>query len=133
MLTDILPDFDIVDIGNLVGPNERPLLTTVVSRQPIFVYFELYHLSLDANDRTKFEVEYTLTPEKNGGLLRRRNRNALSIRTDRSTEDPSPVEHTEIDVGKVDPGNYTLTVTITDKITGETRQRSRPLELVKYK
>ncbi len=118
------------DRGDLhVSPNPFLRFST---EQPIFVYFELYHLSLDANDRTKFEVEYTLTPEKKGGILRRRNRNALSIRTDRSTESPSPVEYIEIDARKVDPGNYTLTVSITDTITGEIRQQSRPIELYKY-
>ena len=115
------------DRGHLhVSPNPFMRFST---QQPVFVYFELYRLGLDANDLTQFTVEYTLTPQKR----RRRNRAALSIRTDRSTEAPSPVEYTEIDVRKVDPGPYTLTVTITDKITGETRQRSRPLELVKYK
>ena len=115
------------DRGDLhISPN--PFMRFSV-QQPVFVYFELYRLGLDANDLTQFTVEYTLTPEKR----RRRNRAALSIRTDRSTEDPSPVEYIEIDVRKVDPGDYTLTVTITDKITGETRQRSRPLALIKYK
>ena len=36
-----IPNRNLVDIGNLVGPNERPLLTTVVARKPIFVYFEV--------------------------------------------------------------------------------------------
>ena len=115
------------DRGDLhVSPNPFMRYST---QQPVFVYFELYHLALDEQDRTQFEIEYTLTPKKR----RRRNRAALSIRTDRTTETPSPVEHIEIDVRKVDPGDYTLTVSITDKITGETRHRSRPIELIKYK
>ena len=38
---DGLPNRNLVDVGNLVGPNNRPLLTTVVARRPIFVYFEV--------------------------------------------------------------------------------------------
>ncbi|MEM8883495.1 MAG: efflux RND transporter periplasmic adaptor subunit [Planctomycetota bacterium] len=30
-----------VDLGNLVGPNNNALLTTVVKRRPIFVYFDI--------------------------------------------------------------------------------------------
>ena len=114
------------DRGDLhVSPNPFLRFST---QQPVFVYFELYHLALNDDDLAQFTVEYTLTPVKK----RRRNRAALSLRTDRSSESPSPVEYTEIDVRKVDPGAYTLTVTITDRITGETRERARPIELYKF-
>lgn len=38
---DGLPARNLVDVGNLVGPNNQPLLTTVVKRKPIHVYFEI--------------------------------------------------------------------------------------------
>ncbi|MHC4938778.1 MAG: efflux RND transporter periplasmic adaptor subunit [Planctomycetota bacterium] len=35
------PNRNQVDVGNLVGPNDQALLTTVVRRKPIHVYFEV--------------------------------------------------------------------------------------------
>ena len=66
------------------------------------------------------------------GVFDRKTRPALSLSTRQSGEDPSPVEWTEIDVRKVEPGDYILTVTITDRLTDETYERSRPIELYKY-
>ncbi|MFB3131616.1 MAG: tetratricopeptide repeat protein [Rhodothermales bacterium] len=115
-----------------VSPNPFLRFST---QQPVFVYFEVYHLSLNKNDQTRFTIEYTLMPQKPKkvlGIINRKTRAALSVSTKRSGEDPSPVEWIEIDVRKVDPGHYTLIVTITDRLTGETYERSRPIELYRY-
>ena len=121
------------DRGELhVSPNPFLRFST---QQPVFVYFEVYHLQLNKNDQTRYTVEYTLTPQASKkvlGVFDRKTQPALSLSTRQSGEDPSPVEWTEIDVRKVDPGDYILTVTITDRLTDETYERSRPIELYKY-
>jgi GWxTD domain-containing protein len=105
-------------------------------RQPVYVYFEVYHLGLDGSDKTDYTIEYILTPltskPKFLGLIGGGDRPSLSLRMDHSSTTPSPVEYTEIDVSNIDPGPYELTVRVTDKLTGEVRERTRPLELYEY-
>ncbi len=102
-------------------------------RQPVYLYFEVYNLTRDGDDQTRYTVEYTLTPEKERkkvlGLFGGGDQPALSLRTERTGAEASPQEHAEIDVGKVDPGNYTLTVAVKNELSGEETQRSIALEL----
>jgi hypothetical protein len=100
---------------------------------PVFAYFELYDLALDRNDRTKFTVEYRLQPrgERRGvrRLFRRRTQPSLTLRFDREGTSTSPAEWGEIDVSRVDAGEYELFVTVTDELTGKSVTRSTALEL----
>ena len=95
--------------------------------QSLHIYFELYHLTLDAEERARYRVEYVLEPEKTGGGLlglNRRKEPSLSVTTRFESTTPSPLVFSEIDVREVAAGSYGLVVRVTDIQTGqETTQR----------
>ena len=100
----------------------------------VFVYFEIYGLTLGADDLTRYTIEYTLVPEKPQRRILRLfrsndNRPSLSLKTTSSGEELAPIEHAEIDASRVDPGLYSLTVTVTDEYIGTTATRSISVEL----
>lgn len=118
-----------------VSPNPLHRYST---RQSVFVYFEIYQLTLNRGDQTEFTIEYTLESEdgssRRGGLFRRgRDGPTLSLKTERSGTESSTVEVAEIDVEKVEPGTYTFTVTVTDEVSGAQVARSQDIELFEYK
>ncbi len=122
------------DRGNVhISPN--PILR-YSTQQPVYFYFEIYNLTLNADDETDFEVEYVLKPEEPRkrlfGLLGRSDEPAVAITEARSGADRSPIEHAAIDVSTVDPGSYTLTIRVRDKVTGLSVERSRSLELYRF-
>ncbi len=121
--------------GLYVSPNPLHRYST---RQSVFVYFEIYNLTYDGNDQTAFTVEYTLDAtngaERRGGLFRRgKDGPTLSLKTERSGAESSTVEVAEIDVGKVEPGTYTFSVTVTDDVSGAQVTRSQVIELYEYR
>ena len=105
-------------------------------QQPLFLYFEIYDLTYGAEDQTRYAVEYVLTPEREERtglrLFRRRgDQPALSLRMERAGDRRSPREYAEVDVSRIDPGPYILTVRVTDLVTDETTERSRSVLLTK--
>lgn len=104
--------------------------------QPVYVYFEIYNLTLAGDDQTSFSIDYILKPERPRpkflGIFGGGDRPAVTIAEERTGSELSPVEHAGIDVQSVDPGPYTLTVRVTDHVTGRVVERSRPLELYTY-
>ena len=99
--------------------------------QPVHVYFELYRLGLDAEDRARYRVEYVLEPRKTGGLLGaiRRKEPSLSVTTRFESATPSPLVISEIDVRDIAAGRYDLVVRVTDIQTDAAMTRRVPIEL----
>ena len=136
-MSDVLPAFSVraatrpsrFDRGDLhVRPN--PSLRFSVE-QPVHLYYEIYYLTLDAEDQTHYSIEYTFVQQKQKvlGVLDRKGGTALTVRTERRGDEVSPVEVVELDVRAVKPGRYTLTVKVTDERTGVVVERSRQIEL----
>jgi tetratricopeptide (TPR) repeat protein len=105
-------------------------------REPLFVYFEIYRLTLDDSDQTEYTLEYSLSPRNEergffGRLFGGGDEVALSLENTQTGQSPSPVEYAEIDISEVDPGEYTFTVTITDNHTDQSVQRSRDVTIAK--
>lgn len=103
--------------------------------QSIYVYFELYDLSVDNGGQTSYALEYTLRPEKGRrrlfGLFGRGDRPAVTLRAEQTGDHTSPVEYAALDVATAEPGRYTLTVRVVDQHTGAEMERSRMIELRK--
>lgn len=99
--------------------------------EPVHVYFEVYHLTLNPDDRAQYTVEYRMMPQKKGGLklFRRKARPSLSLRTNFESDTPSPIVYTEIDMSKVDTGTYDLVIEVSDTQTGETVSQTVQVEL----
>lgn len=121
-------DSSLFSHGNLrVVPNPSYRFRT---NQPVYTYVEAYNLTFGANDETHYTIEYTITAAKERrGLLRRRARPSLSLKTSYNGSEAHLPIYNEIDVTSVEPGDYTFTVTLTDAHTGATVSATRPLVL----
>ncbi|MEM1095701.1 MAG: carboxypeptidase-like regulatory domain-containing protein [Bacteroidota bacterium] len=98
--------------------------------QLVHLYYEVYHLSFDGDDRTNYRIAYTLQrPDQPRRLLRRASPDGLRLETSSSGTTATLFEHAEIDVRHVPPGTYALTVTITDGNTNEVAERRLPITL----
>ncbi len=102
-------------------------------RQPLFLYFELYGLTPDARGRTRYIVEYILRPQKPRkkflGLFGRDDRPVLRLKSIHEDTRTDLSEHAELDVSRVNPGDYVLEVRITDSHAGATVSRTLALTL----
>lgn len=132
-LSDLIPAYH-------VSPGERPdapyrIVANPYRRfstdEPIYLYFEVYHLALDSDDRTRYRTRYTLTPVRGQRLLDRDDRPSLALEASHEGVDPSPVEVAEIDARQVAPGRYVLSAEISDVVSGLSVQRAVTVELVK--
>ena len=99
--------------------------TIYARKNPIYVYCQLYNLVLNDGGQTSFTTEYRLTPlgaeEKDGVIL---------DKIDRTGNEELYGEFAMLDVSKVDPGKYRLTVRTKDRYRVQTTERSRVIELV---
>lgn len=98
--------------------------------QIVYIYFEVYNLTYGNDDMSSYEIEYILTDnKKNTRRKRRRARPLLTLKVERTNEMRSPVEYAEFDVQQVEAGNYTMTIRITDTLTGNKTEKSQRFEL----
>ena len=103
------------------------------TKEPVFVYYEIYDLALTPEGATRYSTTYTLTPRRKRGLrrvLRPGEDGAIALTaTEQEGTNASPVEYLSIDITDVSPGAYMLTVMVQDEHTAETVERSRPLDV----
>ena len=103
--------------------------------QPVYVYYEVYNLALDGEDRTRYTTDIELQPlegRRRGpfGLFGRDDRPVLTLRLEGTGSTISPVEYAEVDMSDVEPGDYRLVVRVNDEVSGITSERVRMLQLV---
>ncbi|MBC7188531.1 MAG: GWxTD domain-containing protein [Calditrichaeota bacterium] len=111
---------------------------TFLRQQPVYVYFELYGLHPDQNGRTEYVLEYRLDAVKGGkkgvstvfGLLGSGEKPSLTIRAERSGTSEFTPEYVAIDVSNVSSGQYTLTVKVSDRHSGQAVERTVGLRLL---
>jgi len=104
--------------------------------QPIYIYFEVYNLTLDSEGVSRYEVEAELTPREEGSGVGRALRNLFGGGGQGvSTGVPISVEATDdgqyliLDADNLETGLYTLKVTITDQTTGRDVDMTKDLFL----
>ncbi|MEX0599377.1 MAG: hypothetical protein WD205_01965, partial [Rhodothermales bacterium] len=101
--------------------------------QPLHVYFELYNLVLDGDDRARYRVEYRLEPQdEEGGILGlfRRTPPGLSVAADFEDETPSPIVFSQIDLSELPSGSYELVVRVSDRNGDAQLERRLSIELL---
>ncbi|MDZ7412241.1 MAG: GWxTD domain-containing protein [candidate division KSB1 bacterium] len=107
-------------------------------QQPVYVYFEIYGLTRDQSGHTAYVLEYRLDPVKQGkkgagsgfGLFGGGEKPSLSIRAQREGDGEFAAEHVAIDASKVPKGQYRLTVKVSDRQSGQTKERSVDVRLL---
>lgn len=112
--------------GLNITPNPGRLY---IRENPVYVYYEVYNLSLDREGKTAYEILYEISPR--GGSARRgwTGRRQGDMQTvimafsgqGYSTEDR---EYTSLDTSGLPAGEYVLTVTFTDLNAGSSVTRS---------
>ena len=104
--------------------------------EPIYLFFEIYGLDLQAG-QSDFEVEARLVPKDTSRGLGRVIRRVfggrdpgVSVSTEaQGSSADEPAQYLILDASSQEPGLYTLTVTVRDRVSGETADRETDLLL----
>ena len=99
---------------------------------PVFIYYEIYNLERDAEGRTGFRTELeiaTREPRRNvvlrfltalGRMVSQRSDDQTAYVTfEDSGTSPDDFKYTSIETADLDPGTYTMTLTVTDLHSGQ--------------
>ena len=93
---------------------------TISASTPLALYFEAYFLRFDEQDRTNYTVSYSLSGE---------GRQPITASFESEGQSSTIREFVEVDVERwANPGPFTLTLTINDKVAGTSVSRHLELE-----
>ncbi|TDI70260.1 MAG: GWxTD domain-containing protein, partial [Bacteroidetes bacterium] len=124
---------DIVRNGLSIMPAPWSVFST---KQPIYLYFEVYNLDLDSNGSANYLVEAALGPKKQGNAIGNFLKGifgggeagvAVSLPIQISSANDG--QYLILDASNQEPGLYTIALKITDQATGKTLQREQDLFL----
>jgi hypothetical protein len=93
--------------------------------KPLYVYWQMYNLTKDADGKTGYRSRVLLTPGESGPD----EASIVAHDSDHSGQDESAAQLARIDVRAYDRGTYTLTVEITDRKMVRTFSKSRLVQL----
>jgi GWxTD domain-containing protein len=100
----------------------------------IYLYFEIYNLSRDESGKSIFTIEYTLERVKKKkkflGLFGGGDRPSVTFNAVREGNSEVSIEYYAIDISKADPGEYILTVHISDNLRSTVAERTRKIKIV---
>jgi len=115
----------------------------VMKIKPIHLYFEIYNLKRDAENKTKFELSYilkTIKAQRNlwqktiGGIPRLfsgKEKNIISTNVEREGDSDTAFEYISFDLGNLDRGLIELKVKVTDLNSGTSAENAIEFTLVK--
>ncbi len=145
ILSDIMLAYSVEQTENGIPLNENEIIrkdlsilpaprNVYLTEWPIYLYFEIYGLTLNAQGKTDYDVEIKLEPEDTSRGVRRlfrRNRGgegvSVSYRESGSQSEESLYQILDINDQKTGP--YTLTLVVRDNETGEESSRTQSLFL----
>ncbi len=115
----------------------------VMKSKPIHIYFEVYNLTLDKEDKTNYEVAYILKTiraersfwQKTIGSIPRlfsnKDRNIISTAAQREGNSRTAFEYISFDLHNLEKGLTTLTVKVTDINSQRSAENSIEFTLIK--
>lgn len=145
-LSDLLLAYHVADaadavpgalLRNAFAIQPAPLLNFDAA-QPLYLYFEAYHLQQANNGRTRYSVEAVLAPAQEGEGLRAWMRRILgqdgaqegvAVRYEDGGLARNPGTYLILDASEQAPGPYRLVVTVRDLVAGTEAQAERLLIL----
>ena len=121
-------DFSILPAPRNVYPTEWP----------VYLYFEVYGLALNAWGGTDYDVEITLEPQNADRWVRRlfrrkRDKEGVSVSYRGNGSEPEESLYQILDVSDQKTGLYTLTLSVRDNETGEESERVQDMFLQRWK
>jgi len=146
-MSDILLAYRIeeTDNGKPIVPTDifrdnlsiQPAPWTVFSiDQPIYIYFEVYNLTLGDDSQARYEVEATLTPKDKGSGVGRilrglfgGNKGGVSTGVPIAVSSSFDGQYLILDALNQETGLFTLNVKITDTVAGKSVQMDKELFL----
>ncbi len=117
--------------GLVVVPNPTRLYQR---KAPVYIYFEIYHLTQDVKQKTSFIIEYKVELQEQKskglfGLFGGGGKSSITTQIDREGKSELSVEYLAIDVSYLKAGEYNLEVKITDKQSGKTALQTKRIAL----
>ncbi|MFQ5674283.1 MAG: GWxTD domain-containing protein [bacterium] len=91
------------------------------------IYLEIYHLRFDEDGMAHFNIAYEIS--KYVGRKRSK-KGSITFSYDFDAPRKTSKENFDIDISKLKPGHYQLSVSVTDKISGQTETRSSAFDVV---
>ncbi len=99
-------------------------------QKPVYVYFEIYHLTPDAEGKASFVIEYTALlrkEEKSGArklfaLFGGNAKPATTLAVERQADTTTSVEHLALNLGETGKGEFRLSIKVTDRQTGKQKE-----------
>ncbi|MDZ7288616.1 MAG: GWxTD domain-containing protein [candidate division KSB1 bacterium] len=118
-----------------------PLPNLMVNKaKPIFVYFEVYNLSVDRAGETNYQVDYRVSvPERGRGFFKKLfsvfgaaggKKHSVTLSTSRQGRSPTQVEHVQLDLGEFRSSDLELEVVVTDLQNKHRAWSKLPFKLV---
>lgn len=139
-LSDILPALTVREATrpSVFNKNElyvRPNPFLRFSKQhDISLYFEIYNLTFNSEDVTRYTIEYELVqPQREGGILgigKKKRETILSISSEHSDPSITPIHYPKVDVSAIDAGEYELVVRVIDLVSGASVEQQRAIEII---
>jgi tetratricopeptide (TPR) repeat protein len=98
--------------------------------QPVYVYFEIYGLTPNAEGKSSFVIEYTtlLRKEKKAGakklfaLFGSGAKPATTLTVERQADNTTSVEYLALDLGEAGKGEFRLSIKVTDRRSGKQKE-----------
>jgi GWxTD domain-containing protein len=135
-MSDIKP-MAVLDADNM-APTDAMLDAAVLypfneiqSTTPLFLYFEVYHLNYDTDDRTRYTIAYEVVHHTDGGLFRKDKKDRIAASTEYTGSSRTTPEYLLLDLADWEgEGTLDVTVRITDEVTGQQVERTLSFQLV---
>jgi len=126
-ISDVITGIEIPE-GYGEGTFPFPVLPSrqIWKPDPVKVYFEVYHLALDDEGRGRFTTDLQVTPVTAIGAAEAEQAITLSLDFDSESRRRAVA----VDIANVPPGSFHLQVTVTDLVSGQSKSRVVPLEVL---
>jgi hypothetical protein len=136
---ELAAQIDVADAGKFLKGDISvvPLASKAYqSGQPVFIYYELYHLKRDDFGATKYRISYEVKSKDNtslgakvlgglGKLLGQRTEGeVITIEYEQAGQQVQEQGYLQLDMSSSEAGTQVLTVTVTDDNSGQTAQAS---------
>jgi GWxTD domain-containing protein len=126
-LSDVVTGIEVPE-GYAESTFPFPLLPSwkIWKPDPVKVYLEVYHLALNEDGTARFSTDLQVTPV--GTLGEAESEQAITLSLDFESE--TDRKAVAVDIANVPAGAFHLRVTVTDMISGQSKSRVVPLQVV---
>jgi GWxTD domain-containing protein len=126
-MSDVITGIEIPE-GYGEGTFPFPLLPSrqIWKPDPVKVYLEVYHLALDDEGKGRFTADLQVTPVTALGAAEAEQAITLSL----DFESDGSRRAVAVDVANVPAGSFHLQVTVTDRVSGQSKSRAVPVEVL---